>query len=187
MSKKVINETIEKALYGKASKAISEARKRTAAGLLEDKMPEFLKKKWDIDEEDETEEPKAEPEQVEPFVQAEKTMPEFLKKKWGIDEDEDEIGECDDEMGAKKKEVVAERKFDKNVGGGVDRDELKKKDFADPENRAFPIVTPKDVADAAKALNHKVKGDKDKIKKNIIKIAKAKGMPFEVRLPKEWR
>lgn len=84
-------------------------------------------------------------------------------------------------------EPLTERKFDKDVGGGVDRDKLKDSDFADPENRAFPIKVPKDVHDAAKALNHDVKGDKAKIKANIIKIAHAKGAPFAARLPKEWQ
>ena len=102
----------------------------------------------------------------------------------GVDE-ADESGNVDT-MDAEGGDQVIERDFDPSVGGGVDRDKLKPEDFADPKNRAFPIVVPKDVHDAAKALNHDVKGNKVTIKKNIIKIAKAKGKKFEAQLPVAW-
>jgi len=76
---------------------------------------------------------------------------------------------------------------DPNVGGGVDRKKLPAGDFAG-KNRSFPIVTPKDVADAAVSIGRA--GDDnyspDQLKANIIRIAKRKGAAFVARLPKAW-
>lgn len=82
---------------------------------------------------------------------------------------------------------VAKRDFDRNVGGGVDRDKIPTEDFADPEHRAFPIVTPKDVADIAPNLNHDIKGDPEKIKQRAMAIARRKGPEFEAKIPDSWK
>ena len=74
---------------------------------------------------------------------------------------------------------------DPNVGGGVDRDRIPAADFAGP-NRSFPIVTPKDVADAARSIGRS-KGDPATIKANIIRIAKRKGAAFVAKLPEAWK
>ena len=74
---------------------------------------------------------------------------------------------------------------DPNVGGGVDRDKIPAADFAGP-NRSFPIVTPQDVADAARSLG-RAKGPTGPIKAKIISIAKRKGAAFVAKLPEAWK
>ena len=74
---------------------------------------------------------------------------------------------------------------DPSVGGGVDRDKLPDADFAGP-HRSFPIVIPKDVADAARSLG-RAKGDTGAVKANIIAIAKRKGVAFVAQLPQAWQ
>jgi hypothetical protein len=76
---------------------------------------------------------------------------------------------------------VIERKFDKNVGGGVDRDKIPAEDFAGPD-RSFPIVTQADVEDALRSLG-RAKGDRAAIKRRIFAIAKRKGFS----IPKGWQ
>lgn len=66
-----------------------------------------------------------------------------------------------------------ERDFDKNVGGGVDRDKLPAEDFAGPD-RSFPIVTQADVSDALHSLG-RTKHNRAAIKAKIHAIAKRKG------------
>ena len=83
-------------------------------------------------------------------------------------------------------DFLTERHFDKNVGtNGVDRDKLKNSDFAG-KNRSFPIVVKKDVADAWTLVS--LAGDKnysrETIKKNILKIAKRKGLLSKEELEK---
>ncbi len=80
--------------------------------------------------------------------------------------------------------IRSKRRFDPNVGGGVDRDKIPKKDFAGP-NRTFPIVTPGDVSDAASLYGHAA--DPDAVKARIITIAQRKGPEFVAELPKKWR
>lgn len=82
----------------------------------------------------------------------------------------------------------AEKAMDPSVGGGVDREKIDAKDFAG-KNRSFPIVTPKDVADAASSLGRAGADNysTDKIKANIIKIAKRKGAEFIAKLPQKWQ
>jgi ribosomal protein L37AE/L43A len=80
-------------------------------------------------------------------------------------------------------QFVAKRKFDRNVGGGVDRDKIPAEDFAGP-NRSYPIVTPQDVADAAGLIGHA--DNPDAVKAKIISIAKRKGAAFVAKLPKAW-
>jgi ribosomal protein L40E len=74
---------------------------------------------------------------------------------------------------------------DPGVGGGVDRDKLPAEDFAG-KDRSFPIVTPQDVADAARSIGRAKGQDPDTIKANIIRIAKRKGAAFVAKLPAAW-
>lgn len=84
--------------------------------------------------------------------------------------------------------MLAKRKMDPDVGGGVDRDTIPGEDFAG-KDRSFPIVTPADVDDAAKSIGRA--GDdnysSDEIKSNIIAIAKRKGDAFVAQLPDAWK
>jgi len=61
-----------------------------------------------------------------------------------------------------------------------DREKIPLKDFGDPDNRKFPIVTQQDVDDAAKLIG-KAK-DPEAVKARIIKIAKRKGF----KIPDAW-
>lgn len=71
------------------------------------------------------------------------------------------------------------------VGGGVDVDKLKDSDFVLPKERAFPIVTAKDVKDAVSSWGrYKGKSSFETFKKNLTALAKRKG--FSSSLPKEW-
>lgn len=79
---------------------------------------------------------------------------------------------------------LQKRDFDRGVGGGVDRDKLPANAFADPENRKYPIVTPKDVSDAAGLVGHA--SNPDRVKQNIIRIANRKGPEFAAKLPDSW-
>jgi hypothetical protein len=79
---------------------------------------------------------------------------------------------------------LGKRDFDPDVGGGVDRDEIPAEDFAGAD-RSFPIVTPQDVADAARSLG-RTDQDRDKVRRRIITIARRKGPEFEAKLPEEW-
>jgi hypothetical protein len=83
---------------------------------------------------------------------------------------------------------LRERNFDPNVGGGVDRDKLPRKDFAG-KHGSFPIVEPKDVADAAGLIGRAGAGNYDAgtLKANIIRIAKSRGAAFVAALPQDWR
>jgi phage head maturation protease len=83
---------------------------------------------------------------------------------------------------------IAKRKMDPDVGGGVDRDKIPAEDFAG-KDRSFPIVTPQDVADAARSLGRAGSDNysTDQIKANIIRIAKRKGAAFEAKLPDAWK
>jgi hypothetical protein len=75
------------------------------------------------------------------------------------------------------------RDFDKDVGGGVDRDKLPAADFVDPINRKFPIVSPKDVHDAAVLSGH-FKGTSEQFHSRLSAIAHRKGTEFVNNLPK---
>ena len=70
-----------------------------------------------------------------------------------------------------------ERDFDKNVGGGVDRDKIPAKDFAG-SGRSFPIVTKADVSDALQSLG-RTNQNRAKVKAKIHAIAKRKGFEAE--------
>lgn len=80
---------------------------------------------------------------------------------------------------------VAFRQFDPNVGGGVDRDTLPTSDFGDPKKRAFPIVTPKDVADAGHLVGRAA--SPASVKARVKSIAKRKGSAFVKQLPDAWQ
>ena len=80
------------------------------------------------------------------------------------------------------------RAVDPNVGGGVDKDKIPDEDFAG-KNRSFPIVTPKDVHDAAASIGRAGPDNysSDQLKANIIRIAKRKGPAFVAQLPQSWQ
>jgi hypothetical protein len=84
--------------------------------------------------------------------------------------------------------VVELAQNDPNVGGGVDRDTLPAGDFAG-KGRSYPIVTPKDVADAAASIGRAGEDNypPEELKRRIIAIATRKGPAFVARLPKAWR
>lgn len=77
---------------------------------------------------------------------------------------------------------------DPDVGGGVDRDELKDSDFVFSDTRTFPIVAPGDVSDAVSSWG-RYKGERsfEDFKKKLTALAKRKGPEFEKELPKEWK
>jgi len=81
---------------------------------------------------------------------------------------------------------VVKRQMDPDVGGGVDRDKIPAADFAGAD-RSFPIVTPKDVHDAALSLGRAKGQDTGKIKDRIISIAHRKGDAFVAQLPDAWK
>jgi hypothetical protein len=74
------------------------------------------------------------------------------------------------------------------VGGGVDVDKLKDSDFVFPDERKFPVVTPKDVKDAVNSWG-RYKGKKtfEAFKKKLTALAKRKGEKFTAALPEEWK
>ena len=79
-------------------------------------------------------------------------------------------------------------KADPNVGGGRVRENIADEDFAG-KDRSFPIVTAGDVSDAASSLGRAGADNfsTDKIKANIIAIAKRKGQSFVDELPQKWQ
>lgn len=81
-------------------------------------------------------------------------------------------------------DTLNKRDFDSGVGGGTDRDKIPAGDFAGP-NRTYPIVTPQDVADAAKLVGKAA--NPDAVKARIISIAKRKGASFVAKLPASWK
>lgn len=89
---------------------------------------------------------------------------------------------------AATKAQASKRKFDRNTGGGTDRDKIPAEDFAG-KNRSFPIVIPKDVHDAAASIGRAGDGNypPDKLKANIIAIATRKGPKFVDQLPDAWK
>ena len=86
------------------------------------------------------------------------------------------------------RKLAEKRQMDPSVGGGVDRDKLPAKDFAG-RNRSFPIVTPGDVSDAASSIGRAGSDNYsgDKLKRNIIRIARRKGDAFVAQLPESWK
>lgn len=83
--------------------------------------------------------------------------------------------------------AAEKRKMDPDVGGGVDRDKIPASDFAG-RDRSFPIVTPGDVSDAASSIDRAGPSNysSDKLKRNIIRIARRKGPSFVAELPDAW-
>ena len=81
--------------------------------------------------------------------------------------------------------MLGKRDFDPGVGGGVDRDRLPESDFGDPDNRKYPIVTPKDVHDAGGLIGHA--GDPEAVKRRITSIAHRKGPDFVAQIPDSWK
>jgi hypothetical protein len=85
-------------------------------------------------------------------------------------------------------DIAEKRQMDPDVGGGVDRDKIPDADFAG-QGRSFPIVTPADVDDAARSIGRAGEGNysSDKLKSNIISIARRKGPSFTEELPEAWK
>lgn len=80
------------------------------------------------------------------------------------------------------------RQFEPNVGGGVDRDKLEDSDFVLQDERKFPIVTPKDVADAVSSWGrYKGPASFESFKRKLTALAKRKGDEFVARLPADWK
>ena len=67
--------------------------------------------------------------------------------------------------------------------GGKKRSELKDSDFLYPEERSFPIVTPKDVHDAARSFGRSKGKNYEDFKKRLIRKARSKGPSFVAELP----
>lgn len=84
--------------------------------------------------------------------------------------------------------VAEKRKMDPDVGEGVDRDKIPGSDFAG-RDRSFPIVTPADVSDAAMSIGRAGEENfsSEKLKSNIISIARRKGPSFVAELPASWK
>ena len=84
--------------------------------------------------------------------------------------------------------IAEKRQMDPSVGGGVDRDKLPAGDFAG-RDRSFPIVTPGDVSDAVSSIGRAGASNysSDKLKRNIIRIARRKGDAFVAELPESWK
>jgi hypothetical protein len=78
---------------------------------------------------------------------------------------------------------LEKRDMDAGLGGGVDRDKIPAADFAGP-NRTYPIVTPKDVKDAAGLVGHA--DNPEQVKERIQQIARRKGAAFVAALPDSW-
>lgn len=78
------------------------------------------------------------------------------------------------------------------AGGSVpstaEREKMSSSDFAG-KNKSFPINSPAAVRKASRALGRAGPDNysRDKIKANIIRIAKAKGDAYTAMLPKSWR
>ena len=68
------------------------------------------------------------------------------------------------------------------------RDELPDNDFAVPQTRNFPVVTPADISDAVSSWG-RYEGDVsfETFKRNLIAIAKRKGPDFVDALPEAWK
>ena len=83
--------------------------------------------------------------------------------------------------------AAEKRNMDPDVGGGVDRDKIPASDFAG-RDRSFPIVTPGDVSDAASSIGRAGSSNysSEKLKRNIIRIARRKGPSFVAELPESW-
>ena len=96
-----------------------------------------------------------------------------------LDGDDDSMDDDDD---------ATKAKADPNVGGGRVRAKIADEDFAG-KDRSFPIVTAGDVSDAAASIGRAGSDNfsADKIKANIIAIAKRKGANFVAALPQKWQ
>lgn len=125
--------------------------------------------------------------------------PQWVGEVWGVEDESDTVNvdlpkgasisfspaDLAKLMGVKKnlEADVEKRDFDRGVGGGTDRDKIPAGDFAGPD-RSFPIVTPKDVADAAGLAGHA--SDPDAVRARIRSIAHRKGPEFVAQIPDSW-
>ena len=98
--------------------------------------------------------------------------------------DGEPLKEADDDL----EEDAEKAKADPDVGGGRVRENIAEADFAG-KDRSFPLVTTGDVSDAASSLGRAGADNfsTDKIKANIIAIAKRKGQSFVDELPQKWQ
>lgn len=81
-----------------------------------------------------------------------------------------------------------EKQFEPNVGGGVERGDLKDSDFVFPKERKFPVVTPGDVQDAVSSWG-RYKGPRsfEEFQRNLKALCKRKGESFAAKLPAKWK
>ena len=77
---------------------------------------------------------------------------------------------------AREAATAEKRDFDRNVGGGTDRDKIPDEDFAG-KDRSFPIVSQGDVSDALESIGRAGSGNYDSgtLRSNILRIARRKG------------
>jgi vacuolar-type H+-ATPase subunit I/STV1 len=66
---------------------------------------------------------------------------------------------------------------------GKKRSDLKNSDFLYPEERSFPIVTPKDVKDAVSSFGRSKGKDFEEFKRRLVRKARSKGAEFVSALP----
>lgn len=91
-----------------------------------------------------------------------------------------------EDRSAMKTQFMTKRDFDRNVGGGVDRDKLSASDFVFPDTRSFPIVKAGDVSDAVSSWGrYKGPHSFEEFQSRLRAIAKRKG--FEGSLPDSWK
>jgi len=67
--------------------------------------------------------------------------------------------------------------------GGKKRSDLKDSDFLYPQERSFPIVTPKDVKDAVSSFGRSKGKDFEDFKRKLVRKARSKGAAFVAALP----
>jgi hypothetical protein len=82
------------------------------------------------------------------------------------------VGSGDNEV------LVAAQRF-----GGKKRSDLKDSDFLYPQERSFPIVTPKDIKDAVSSFGRSKGKNYEDFKKKLVRKAKSKGPEFVAALP----
>jgi vacuolar-type H+-ATPase subunit I/STV1 len=74
--------------------------------------------------------------------------------------------------------LAAGQRFD-----GKKRSDLKDSDFLYPQERSFPIVTPKDVKDAVSSFGRSKGKDFEDFKRRLVRKARSKGAEFVSALP----
>lgn len=96
-----------------------------------------------------------------------------------------------DRMNKAVRKAAKKAAKDPNVGGGVDRSEMPKKDFVFPEDApggGFPIAKPGDVSDAVSSWG-RYRGDRsfEEFQRRLTAIARRKGDAYVRELPQNWK